>query len=155
MLLLALAVPAWATSRVASLSGAVRNSAGVGQMGALIEIIPAAGGPAKRVYTDDHGQYSAAELPAGKYVVRASASSFLPSLRENVQLIPGAHQLINITLNTLFEAIQLMPDRRKPTTDDEEWKWTVRSVGNRPILRVLDDGQSVMVSSSESGDDRH
>lgn len=155
LLILALALPACATTRVATVSGAVRNSAGVGQMGALIEIIPANGGATKRVYTDDHGLYNAGEIAPGSYVVRASAAAFLPSLRENVQLTGGAHQLINLTLNTLFEAIQLLPDRRKPTTDDEEWKWTLRSVGNRPILRVLDDGQSVMVSSLESGDDRH
>ncbi|MDP9268200.1 MAG: carboxypeptidase-like regulatory domain-containing protein [Acidobacteriota bacterium] len=152
--LAALAAPAWAGSGPASISGAVRDSAGVGQMGAVIDISPAAGGPGKRVYADERGQYSAGELPAGKYRVRATASAFLPSLRENVQLAAGAHQLVNLTLNTLFEAIQLLPQRRGAATDDEEWKWTLRSVGNRPILRVLDDGQSVVVASSEREDDR-
>jgi len=151
--LVALAAPAWAASR-ASISGAVRDSAGVGQMGAVVDIIPAAGGASKRVFADERGQYSATELPAGKYRVRASATSFLPSLRENVQLAAGTHQLVNLTLNTLFEAIQLLPQRRGAATDDEEWKWTLRAVGNRPILRVLDDGGSVMVASSENEDDR-
>lgn len=155
VVVVALALPAWAAPRSASISGAVRDSAGVGQMGALVEIIPTNGAPAKRVYADDHGQYSARDLPAGKYLVRASASAFLPSLRENVQLAAGAHQLVNLTLNTLFEAIQLLPQQRNSKQDDEEWKWTLRAVGNRPILRVLDDGQSVVVSSSERGDDRH
>src|SRR4051812_27085737 len=151
--MLTLALPGFAASR-ASISGAVRDSAGVGQMGAVVEIIPASG-PSKKVYADDRGQYSAADLPAGKYRVRASASSFLPSLRENVQLAAGAHQLVNLTLNTLFEAIQLLPQRRSGAADDDDWKWTLRSVGNRPILRVLDDGQSVVVANSERDDDRH
>ena len=151
---LALALPALAAPRAASVFGTVRNSDGVGQMGALVEIIPLAGGPARRVYSDERGQYSAGEIAAGNYVIRASASSFLPSLRENVKLAAGAHELIDLTLNTLFEAIQLLPDRRRATTDDEDWKWTLRAVGNRPILRVLDDGQSIVVASSDRADDR-
>jgi hypothetical protein len=153
--LAAFLTPAWAGSRAATISGMVRNSAGIGQMGAVVEIIPVRGGESRRVFSDDHGKYTAGELPAGNYRVRASASSFLPSLRENVQLGAGAHQLVNITLNTLFEAMQLLPQRRNAATDDEEWKWTLRAVGNRPILRVLEDGQSVVVASSENENDRH
>ena len=29
--------------------------------------------------------------------------------------------------------------------DDDDWKWTLRSVANRPILRVLADGTTVVV----------
>jgi hypothetical protein len=37
----------------------------------------------------------------------------------------------------------MLPARRN-ATDDEGWKWTLRSVANRPILRVLDDGPIVV-----------
>ena len=46
--------------------------------------------------------------------------------------------MVNVTLTTLFEAIQLVPVPHP--SDDDDWKWTLRSVANRPILRVLRDG---------------
>ncbi len=151
--MVALALPAWAAPRTATLTGNVRNSAGVGQMGALVEIFSAAGAPVKTLFSDDGGQFTT-QLPAGTYNVRVSANAFLPSLRENVLLVPGGRHLIAITLNTLFEAIQMAPQRRRSATDDDEWRWTLRSVGNRPLLRVLDDGQSIVVSKSENPEDR-
>jgi len=33
--------------------------------------------------------------------------------------------------------------------DEDDWKWVLRSVANRPILRVLEDGSQAVVSSSE------
>ena len=154
--ILALALPAWAASRPGTISGIVTNSAGVGQMGATVEIIPVGGTEAVRqVFSGDQGQYAVANLAPGQYQVRASASSFLPTLRENVRLTSGTHLLINITLSTLFEAIQFMPKGRNSKGDDDEWRWTLRSVGNRPILRVLDDGKAVVVASSDRAADRH
>jgi hypothetical protein len=154
--ILALALPAWAASRPGTISGIVTNSAGVGQMGASIEVIPAGASDAvRRVFSGDQGQYAVADLAPGQYQVRVSANSFLPTLRENVRLTSGTHLLINVTLSTLFEAIELMPKGRNAKGDDDEWRWTLRSVGNRPILRVLDDGKAVVVASSDRATDRH
>ncbi len=50
-------------------------------------------------------------LPA-HYQVKVTAASFLPSLRENVILRSGAHLIINLTVNTLADALKLMPARR-------------------------------------------
>ena len=55
--------------------------------------------------------------------------------------------MVNVTLTTLFEAIQLVPLRSQ--VDDDDWKWTLRSVSNRPILRVLEDGTTVVVEHGE------
>jgi hypothetical protein len=52
-------------------------------------------------------------------------------------LQPGSSLHLNITLNTLLNAIRVGPLRR--TADDDDWKWTLRSVANRPVLRVFDD----------------
>ncbi len=54
---------------------------------------------------------------------------------------------MNVTLTTLFEAIQLVPLRGP--VDDDDWKWTLRSVANRPILRVLPDGTTVVAQSGD------
>src|SRR5262249_39623378 len=53
----------------------------------------------------------------------------------------------NVTLNTLFEAIQMAPLRGPG--DDEDWKWVLRSAANRPILRMLDDGTAVPASEGK------
>jgi len=39
--------------------------------------------------------------------------------------------------------------------DDDDWKWTLRSVANRPILRVLEDGTTVVAQSGESAADHN
>ena len=44
-------------------------------------------------------------LIPGNYDVHVSAPSFLPTLREDVVLAAGASKVLNITLNTLFEAV--------------------------------------------------
>ena len=68
--------------------------------------------------------------------VKVSAASFLPALREKVGLHAGASVHLNITLSTLFNAMRVGPLRG--TSDDDDWKWTLRSVANRPVLRVLE-----------------
>ncbi len=149
MLLLALAVPAFAAGRPGTISGYVRNSAGRPQMGAAVEVFTSAT-RAMTVFTDARGFFSAAGLDAGMYHVKVSAPSFLPALRENVSLRAGASVLVNVTLNTLFEAVQLLP-QRQGKQDDDGWKWTLRSAANRPILRVVDNGP-VVVSQANSND---
>ena len=105
-----------------------------------------------KVFTDDRGFYSVASLLPGTYSVKVSAPSFLPSLREKIGVRAGAKLMVNVTLTTLFEAIQLVPLRGP--VDDDDWKWTLRSVANRPILRVLEDGTTVVAQSGESAADR-
>jgi hypothetical protein len=151
--LLALAFPAAAAPTPGAISGYVKNSAGIPQMGAMVQFFTSPAAEALTVFTDAHGFYRAAGLPPGTYDVKVTAPTFLPSLRENVNLRAGASLLINVTLNTLFEAIQLLP-RRAPLADEDDWKWTLRSAANRPILRVLDDGPLVVVSRSNRRDDR-
>ncbi len=146
-----MALPAWCGSASGAISGYVRDGSGVPQMGAAVEILGSAA-QALKVFTDDRGFYSVASLLPGTYSVKVSAPSFLPSLREKIGVRAGAKQMVNITLTTLFEAIQLVP-LRSPV-DDEDWKWTLRSVSNRPILRVLEDGTTVVAQSGESASDR-
>ncbi len=135
------ALPAWSGTASGAVSGAisgyVRDGSGTPQMGAVVEVLGSAA-QALRVFTDDRGFYSIASLLPGTYSVKVSAPSFLPSLREKIGVRAGAKLMVNVTLTTLFEAIQLVPLRGP--VDDDDWKWTLRSVSNRPILRVLPDG---------------
>ena len=50
-------------------------------------------------------------------------------------LAAGASKVLNITLNTLFEAVRMLPPLKKGDDEDDSWKWTLRSTANRPVLR--------------------
>jgi len=137
--IIALSLPAWAVERPGAISGYVRDASGIPQMGAVVEIV----GTAARtltVFTDGAGFYSATNLLPGFYTVKVSAPSFLPAWRDKVGLRAGASTHLNITLSTLLNALHVGPLRG--TADDDDWKWTLRSVANRPVLRVLDDPAS-------------
>src|SRR5712671_416453 len=133
---LGLTLPVWAGDRPGAISGYVRSTSGVPQMGAVVEILGSAA-HSFTVFTDGAGFYSATGLLPGFYTLKVSAPSFLPALRERVGLRPGSSINVNVTLNTLLGAIQVGPLRTLP--DDDDWKWTLRSVANRPILRVFND----------------
>jgi hypothetical protein len=133
--IIALSLPAWAAQRPAAVSGYVHDASGVAQMGAVVEIV----GSAARtltVFTDSAGFFSAKNLVPGLYSIKVSAPSFLPTLEEKIALQPGISIRLNVTLNTLLNAVRVGPLRG--TADDDDWKWTLRSVANRPVLRVFD-----------------
>jgi hypothetical protein len=139
-MIVALSLPVCATEQPGAISGYVRDSSGIPQMGAIVEIASTAA-RSLTVFTDGAGFYSAANLLPGSYSVRVSAASFLPAWREQVGLRPGTSVHLNITLNTLLNAMRVGPLRG--ASDDDDWKWTLRSVANRPVLRVLDDPSAI------------
>jgi len=147
-----LALPVLAADRPGSgsISGYVRSAAGVPQMGAMVEVLGSAAHSLK-VFTDENGFYSASGLLPGVYNIRAYSPSFLPALRERVGLRPGSSAMVDLKLSGLFEAIQL-PALRGAASDDDDWKWVLRSASNRPILRVLDDGSVAPESAGPSHD---
>ena len=75
---LGLVLPASAAGKPGSISGYVRDASGIPQMGAVVEVLGSAARTLK-VFTDEHGFYSAAGLIPGLYSVKVSAPSFLPA----------------------------------------------------------------------------
>jgi len=146
LLLLGLALPMWSADKPGTISGYVRGASGMPQMGAMVEVLGAAEDGLK-VFTDGDGFYSAAGLLPGIYNLRVTAPAFLPALRERIGLHAGTNIIVNVTLNTLFEAIQITPARGAAEEDD--WKWVLRSVSNRSILRVVDDNSPAVVESAK------
>src|SRR5215469_13416474 len=143
--ILGVAVPAMAGSRPASLRGYVRSTAGVPQMGATVEVLSATALNFK-AFTDDRGFFTISDLIPGTYSIKVSAPSFLPTWRDRITLHEGAAAVVNLTLNTLFEGLQLGPPRT--SQDDDDWKWTMRSTANRPVLRMLPDGTVVVAMAT-------
>ncbi len=151
--LLAIALPACAAPS-GSISGTIRSADGTPQMGAVVEIFASGSVEPLLLYTDKAGRYTASDILPGIYNVKVSAASYLPSLRDHVALRAGAHIVVNLTLNTLFEAVQLLPARKASPEDNDDWRWTLRSTSNRPILRVVGDEPLVLVSHSDRKEDR-
>ncbi len=147
VMVISLCAAALAAVEPGSISGYVRNSAGIAQMGATVEVAGNAGRH-QVALTDVRGFFRVAGLQAGSYDLRVTAPSFLPALREDVALAAGASKVLNITLNTLFEAIRMMPDLKRSADEDDSWKWTLRSTANRPILR-FEAGAPVVVESAQ------
>jgi hypothetical protein len=148
---MSISLPAVAAGRPGSISGYVRSSAGIPQMGAMVEVLGSAF-DSMRLFTDESGHYSASGLLPGIYSIKVSAPSFLPALRERVGLRSGNRLIVNLTLSTLFDALEMGPIR--DSQDDDDWKWVLRSAANRPILRVLQNGSAIAVSQEGKGDAR-
>ena len=125
---LGLALPAWSADQPGTISGYVRNAAGVPQMGAVVEIVSSAA-QTVTAFTDDHGFFSAGGLLPGTYDIRVSSASFLPWFRDGVGLRAGGKVVLNLTLNTLFDAVKITP--AQTPADQDDWKWVLRSSANR------------------------
>ncbi len=133
----------------AVLSGMVRDAQGVAQMGALVQVLTADAATVATAFTDLHGRYVIANLKPGSYLVRASATLFVPAVRQNLELRTGATAVVNLTLAALFDTAEWLPaQRRRADESSDDWKWTLRSSANRPILRIVEDGNVIEVSSS-------
>jgi hypothetical protein len=143
LLLLLCGLSANAAERPGSISGFVRTPSGVPQMGAIVEVFRSVS-HSVTAFTDERGFYSVVGLVPGIYNVRASAPSFLPAVRERISVRSDASSVVNLSLTTIFNALQLTP--RTPTAEQDDWKWMLRSAANRPILRVL---QPAPVSESD------
>ncbi|HEX4578163.1 MAG TPA: carboxypeptidase-like regulatory domain-containing protein [Edaphobacter sp.] len=149
LMLLTAAVGVAAGQGVAAVSGVVRDAQGVAQLGAMVQVIAGDSAVLGTAFTDLHGRYLIPRLIPGRYEVRATAAMFVPAMRNNLQLRAGAQAVVNLTLNTLYASATWIPaERRKADEPSDDWKWTLRAAANRPILRLSEDGDVIMVSSS-------
>jgi hypothetical protein len=132
-----------------SISGVVRNSAGVPQIGAVVQLLRPDLSILAIVYTNDRGQFSIPSIVPGRYAVKAMGTSFLPSLRENVHV--RRETVVNLTLSTLYEVMQWLPAQpRAANAQNDDWAWTLRAAANRPLLRWLEDGPLLVVSDGSA-----
>ncbi len=129
-----------------AVAGVVCDRHGTPQMGALIELLDVNAAVVAHTFTDDHGRYLLSAAVPGRYQVRASSAFLSPAMRSNVRLGAGAHALANLTLSTLFDASAWFPAQRRSADEPgDDWRWTLRSSANRPLLRLSEnsDGDEV------------
>lgn len=145
-MLTAMALPALAAT-AGTVSGVVRDARGTPQIGALVQLVDPDLSVIAETFTDDKGHYTLRKVMPGVYGVKVTASLFLPTLRENLHIAPNSRTIVNLTLDTLYEAFRWLP--AKPRQVDEpkdDWDWTLRLSANKPLLRMLQNGPLVVVS---------
>lgn len=144
-----LSLPAYALNDGA-VSGVVRDAKGAPQVGTLVELLRPDLSVIAQTFTDDHGRYELARVLPGVYGVKATGSLFLPTLRENLHITASSRLVVNLTLNTLYEAFRWLPAQpRSADEPQDDWTWTLRLSANRPLLRMLEDGPLVVVTEAE------
>jgi hypothetical protein len=135
----------------ASVTGLVRDSSGVPQIGAQVQLLRPDLSVAASAFTDAAGRFTLLSILPGRYSLKAMNTSFLPSLRENVRVHRG-RTVVNLTLNTLYEVMQWLPAQpRSRSEQSDDWMWTLRSAADRPLLRWLEDGPLVVVREGSGG----
>lgn len=139
-----------ANAQSSSLSGVVRDSRGAPQTGALVELLKPDFSVASQAYTDERGHYRITTILPGVYEVKASGAVFLPTLRENLRVLGGTKLVVNLTLDTLYEAFRWLPAKPRPADEPkDDWTWTLRLSANRPLLRMLENGPLVVVTDGD------
>ncbi len=123
------------------ISGIVRDAGGIPQMGAAVMLFNRQERLFEKVFTDERGEFAFAGLFPDLYSVRVSLANFVPAIKNNILVQPGARSMLNVSLTSLFSSIQLVyppADSRAFMTD--EWKWVLRSASiTRPVLRFAPD----------------
>ena len=149
------AVPCALAQGDSTVGGVVRDLHGTPQMGALIELLGPDATVVAQTYTDDHGRYVLNALTPGQYAIRASAAFLLPSLRTNLAVQPGMRALANLTVTAMIEVGSWFPTQRRGADEpSDDWRWTLRSAANRPLLRVLGEDESTNASAGSAPEQR-
>lgn len=135
-----------------SLTGTVRDVIGKPQMGAIVFLYDHRDKLCERMLTNSLGVFSFGGLVPDFYTVRVTLSSFLPALRDHIQIQAGGRKTLQVNLSTLFSSVQLMaPEANQDPLMNDEWKWVLRtSSARRPVLRMLP-----VATAAGSGSSQH
>ncbi len=124
------------TGRIA---GLVRSTGGIVQMGATVQLMNRFEKPVRRAITDERGGFLFEALSPENYTVRVTLASFVPAVRANIQIGPGAERYLAIQLAGLFSSIEIF--NAPPMGSflmSEDWRAALRgSLATRPVLRAL------------------
>ena len=126
------------------LAGVVHDTVGTPQMGAMVEVVPEAGGKIIPVdfLTNTMGVFRGDRLAPGLYTVRVTLAGFLPTIQQHVRISAHLTTVVRIELESMFASLDQL--RRQPSSvsvENDDWKWVLRSASaTRPVLQWVDDG---------------
>jgi carboxypeptidase family protein len=139
-------------SSLGKLSGQVRDSSGIPQLGATVAILSEAPGAALtyQFLTNTQGIFNTEKLAPGAYTVRVTLAGFLPFIEKHIQISPNLTTNVRIQLESMFASIEQL--RRPPvasSAEADDWKWVLRSApGLRPVLHWDDSDPAGSITSS-------
>ena len=121
------------------MSGFVTDAAGKPQPGAVVLLFNKQDKLLQRTATTVLGTFTFDDLLPDLYNVRISLASFVPAMKEAIQVKPGMRSLLSINLSRVFSSVQLVSTTPAPGgLMNDDWKWILRSDSSlRPILRIL------------------
>ena len=126
-----------------TVSGVVRDSAGIPQLGATVEIFSEAPGvfAARQLLTNTQGIFKGEKLAPGFYTLRVTLAGFLPTLEKHIRISSNLTTVVRVQLESMFASVEEL--RRPPTNgaaEPDDWKWVLRSAaGLRPVLQWTED----------------
>lgn len=141
-----------AVASLGKLSGSVRDSSGIPQLGATVAIFPETPGALAtyQFLTNTDGVFKGEKLAPGSYTVRVTLAGFLPFLEKHIQISPSLTTTVRIQLESMFASIEQL--RRPPVAsaaEADDWKWVLRSApGLRPVLQWDDPDPAGTITSS-------
>lgn len=152
-----LANAASATTNYGTLSGVVVDPSGTPQMGANVKLVAENLGfsVSSKLFTNQHGAFSDARVPAGFYELQVSLAGFLPSTQHHVRVVPNVTTLVKVELSTVFASLDRLRRGPAPSTANDDWKWVLRtSAATRPVLEWTDSQLAASNASSDSNGQR-
>lgn len=118
-----------------SIAGLVRDQAGVGQMGATVDLITFDGRVARTVQSDYRGWFQFVDLFAGEYSVEVRQANFSPARMSDLAVEPGKRTVLDVCMRGTFASLQLAYGSQVRDMT-ERWKWALRARhSRRNVLR--------------------
>ncbi len=125
------------------LAGVVRDQHGNPLMGATVVLTGPEQGlfnatqtAVERVTTDAYGRFSIRHLAPGWYSLQVISPTYLPAMRNRVQVSANRTADQDFVLGGLLSNFQPIKHRSHLLTWGEDWKWILRtSASTRPVLR--------------------
>jgi len=141
------------------LSGVVRDSAGIPQLGATVEVFSETPGvlAVRQFLTNTQGIFKGDKLEPGFYTVRVTLAGFLPDLEKHIRISSNLTTVVRVQMESMFASIEQL--RRPPTSgtaEPDDWKWVLRSAsGLRPILQWGEDDSAAASTILPDGNGYH
>src|SRR5580658_6084666 len=121
------------------LGGLVTDVAGKPQPGAVVLLFNKQDRLLQKSASDSLGSFAFGDLLPDAYSVHVSLSSFVPAIKDRIQIKPGMRSLLDVNLSRVFSSVQLVS--MAPISGSlmsDSWKWALRADSSmRPILRFL------------------
>src|ERR1700688_209583 len=96
------------------LGGLVTDVSGKPQPGAIVLLFNKQDRLLQRSATDAIGSFAFGDLLPDLYSVHVSLSSFVPAIKERIQIRPGMRSLLEVNLSRVFSSVQLISTASVP-----------------------------------------